>query len=210
MRSESFLKASWWLSLRSFARGLLSFYLWWGCSSGETFRLATSSSSGLEAVASWLDNWSCCLVPVGGAGILDIVAGEAVNGGSLPVVASCGVIAIMASSGTLPVRSTRGYISTPWASRGQACKAVPQASTNAWQSHPSCASASHSSLSTLSSWDCSKSWAWVAWQISASLIAILWQVSVSLIAASASLMVVHIGLLPLWQPWQPGFHFGSW
>ena len=111
-RSESFLKASQWLYLRRIARDLLSFCLWWGCSSGETSRLATSSFSGLEAVASWLDDWCHHLVLVGGANILDIVGGEAVNGSSPPTVASCGVVASMAASGTLPVRSSSRYIST--------------------------------------------------------------------------------------------------
>ena len=76
-------------------------------------RLATSSSSGLEAVASWLDDWCCHLVPVWGVGILDTVGWEAVNGGSLPTVAGCGVVASMAASGIWPVRSRRGYFFTP-------------------------------------------------------------------------------------------------
>ena len=76
-------------------------------------RLAASSSSGLEAVASWLVDWCHHLVPVGDAGILDVVSGEAVNGSSLPTVASSGVVASMAASGTLPVRNSRGYISIP-------------------------------------------------------------------------------------------------
>ena len=174
MRLESFLKASWWLFLRSFARSLVSLHLQWRCFSGETSRLAASSSSGLEAVASWSDSSCHHLVPVGGAGILDILGGESVNGGSLPAVAGCGVVASMLASGTLPVKSSNRYISTPWALRGQAHKAAPEAATNAWQFYPSCTSTSHSSLGTLSLWDCSKLWAWVEWQVSASLIEISW------------------------------------
>ena len=74
-------------------------------------RLATSSSSGVEAVASWSDDWHHHLVLVGDASVLD-VGGKAVNGGSPPTVASSGEVASIAASGTLPVRSSRGYIST--------------------------------------------------------------------------------------------------
>ena len=188
MSSESFLKASQWLSLRKFMRDLLSFHLQWGCSSEESSRLAASSSSGLEAVTSWSDDWHHHVVLVGGTSI-DTVGEVAVNSGSPPAVASSGVVASMAASGTLLVRSSREYISTPRASRGQTHKAVPQTSTNAWWSCPSCTSTFHSSLSTLSSWDCSKLWAWVASWVSASLIVISWTVSASLIVASASLTV---------------------
>ena len=107
------LEASQQLSLRGLARGLLSFCLWWGCSSGETSRPAASSSFALEAASSWSDDWHHHLVPVGGASILETVGGEAVNDSSLPAVAGCGVVASMVASGTLPVRSSRGYISTP-------------------------------------------------------------------------------------------------
>ena len=129
------------------------------------------------------------LVLVGFASVLETVGGEAVNGSSPPTVAGCGVVASMAASDILPVRSSRGYISTPWALRGQGCKAVLQALTNAWWPCPSSASASHSSLSTLSLWDCSRLYTWVMWWISASLITTSWWVSASLIMASASLMV---------------------
>ena len=72
-----------------------------------------SSSSGLSVVASWLDEQHCHLLLVGSAGILDTVSGDAVDDGSLLTVASCRVVASMAASGTLPVRSCKGYISTP-------------------------------------------------------------------------------------------------
>ena len=91
---------------------------WWGCSSRVTSKLAASSSSGLGAVASWSNSWHCPLVLVGGAGVLDTVGEEAVNGGSLPTVASCGVVDSMVASGKLPVWSSRGYISTPMSFEG--------------------------------------------------------------------------------------------
>ena len=136
----------------------------------------SSSSSVLEAVASWSDKgWHCHLVLVGGVGMsLNLWVGRLLTAVSLPTVASCGVVASMVASGTLPVRSSQGYISALWALVGQAHKAALQASTNVWQSYPSSTSALHSSLSTLSlSWDCSKLWVWVEQWVSASLIATL-------------------------------------
>ena len=47
----------------------------------------------------------------------------------------------MVASGMLPVRNQRGYISSPWASRGQTHKAALQASMNAWQPWSSSTSA---------------------------------------------------------------------
>ena len=126
--------------------GVPSFHLWWGCSSGVTASPVASSYSGLSIIASWSDDQHHHLVLVGGAGVLDTVSGEVIDGSSLPTVASCRVVVSMAASGTLPVRSCKGYISTPRALRGQAWKAVPQASTNAWWSCPSSASASCSQL----------------------------------------------------------------
>ena len=139
-----------------------------GCSSGVMSKPAIFPSCGLGIIASWSDKQCQHLVLVEGDSILDPVCGEAVDGSSLPTT-GCGVVASMVASGTLPVRSCKGYISTPWALRGQTCKAVPQASTNAWQMHPSSAITSHSNLSILSSWDCSKVWAWVAQWASTSL-----------------------------------------
>ena len=101
-----------------------------------------SSFSGLSMVASWSDEWHHCLLPVGGAGISDTVGREAVDVCSLPNVASCRVVAgnpKMAASGTLLVRSCKGYISTPQALGRKTYKTAPQASKNTWQSHPSSA-----------------------------------------------------------------------
>ena len=53
--------------------------------------LATSFSSALEAAASWSGEGHHHLVPDGGVSILGTVGGEAVNGSSVPIVASCGV-----------------------------------------------------------------------------------------------------------------------
>ena len=77
-----------------------------------TSKLAASSSSGLSINASWSDEWFHHLALVGDAGVLNIVGGEAVDGGSLPAGASCGVVASMVVSGTMPVRSCKEYIST--------------------------------------------------------------------------------------------------
>ena len=79
MRSESFPKASQWLSLRNLARGLPSFHLWWDHSLGVMSNPAAPSSSGLSMVASWSDEWHCHLVLGGGAGVSDTVGREAVE-----------------------------------------------------------------------------------------------------------------------------------
>ena len=110
MSLESFLRASQWLSLRSLTRGLPSFCLCWGQSSGVMSNPTAASSSGLGMVASQSDEQCHCLVPVGGAGITDTVGGEAVDVSSLPAVASCRVVACipnMAASSMLPVRSCK-------------------------------------------------------------------------------------------------------
>ena len=123
MSSESFLRASQWLSLRRLTRGFPSFCLWQGHSSGVMSNPA--GTSGLSMVASWLDEQHHHLIPVGGAGISDTEGGEAVDVSSLPAVASCRVVAgipKIAASGMLPVRSCKGYISTPQASGGQATR----------------------------------------------------------------------------------------
>ena len=177
-----FPKASQWLSLRSLTRGLPSFCLWWDHSSGVMSSPTASSSSGLGVVSSWSDEQDCHLVPVGGSGISDTVGGEAVDIGSLPTVASWRVVASipkMVASGTLLVSSYKGYISTPWALGGQACKTAPQTSTNAWWAYPSSAIASCSNSNMLSLWDCSKVQAWMAWQASASLVVPAQQTSAS-------------------------------
>ena len=57
-------------------------------SSLEMSRLATSSSSALEAAASWSDKGCHHLVPDRGAGILETVDGEVATSGSPPTVAS--------------------------------------------------------------------------------------------------------------------------
>ena len=119
-----------------------------GCSSWETSGLAASSSA-LEAAASWLDEGCHHLFPDGGVGILGTVGGEAVNGSSLPIVASCQgdfwgscyafhgfssaavVILMRAASSTSLVSSWRGYIKVPWASGGQACTTAQNASAKA-------------------------------------------------------------------------------
>ena len=85
MRSESFLNASQCFSLRSLARGLPYFCLWWVCSSRVMSKLAASSSSGLGIIASWSDNQHCLLVLVGSASILATVGREAAGGSSLPL-----------------------------------------------------------------------------------------------------------------------------
>ena len=76
----------------------------------------------LSVVASQMDEWCCCLILVGGAGASDTVGEEAVDVSSLPAVSSCRMVASipkMVASGTLPVRSCKGYISTPrlWVDR---------------------------------------------------------------------------------------------
>ena len=89
-------------------------------------KLAASSSSGLEAVASWLDNWHHFLFQVGGASILYTVCGEPVISDPLPTVAGCGMVTIMVASDTLPVRSSRGCISIPWGHATRLCHSLPQ------------------------------------------------------------------------------------
>ena len=109
---------------------------------------------------------------------------EAAGIGSLPTTTCSWVVANiprMAASGTLPVRSCRGYISAPWVSGGQATKA----STKAWQSCPSSAFTLHSSISIFSLWVCCRTQALVAWQTSASLMAAVWHTSASFIASIA-------------------------
>ena len=182
MSSESIPKASWQLSLRSLARALSSFCLQWGCSWGVMSSPTASSSSGLSMVASLSDEQHCHLALVSGDGISDTVGGEAVDIGSLPAVASCKVVASipkMTASSTLPVRSCKGYISTPQALGGQAHKTAPLASTNAQQSHPSSTITSCSNSSMLFLWDCSRVQAWIAWWASPSLITAAQQTSAS-------------------------------
>ena len=81
---ESLEKASWWLSFRSFARGLLSFCLWWG-HSGVTSNTVASSSPDLGDAASQSDEQHHCLAPVGGVGVSDMVRGGVV-GLSFPII----------------------------------------------------------------------------------------------------------------------------
>ena len=122
MHLESFLKASQWLPLWSLTRVIPSLFLWQGHSSGVMSSPKVSSSSDLGVVASQSDEQHCHLFLVGGAGISDTVGGEAVDISSLPTVDSCKVeadIPKMVASGTLPVRSCKGYISTPQALGGQ-------------------------------------------------------------------------------------------
>ena len=79
-------------------------------------------------VASRLDEQHCCWVLVGGSGISDTVGGESVEVCSLPTVANCRVVAgipKMETRGMLPVRSCKGYISTPWTLGRHVYKAVP-------------------------------------------------------------------------------------
>ena len=196
--SESFPKASQWLSLRTLARDLPSFCLQQGHPSGVMSNPTASSSCGLSVAAPWSDKGCCHLVSVGGAGITDTVGGEAVDISSLPAVASCRVVAgipKMAAIGMLPVRSCKGYISTPWASGGQAHRTAPQASRNAWWSHPSSAMASHSNSSVLSLWDFSKAQGWITWWASASLIMAAHWTSASLMASVAWASFWHMVIL---------------
>ena len=83
---------------------------------------------------------------------------EAADIGSLPATACSWVVASipdMVARGTLPVRSSKGYISVPWVLGGQGCKATAEVSTKAQQSHPS-AIALCSSVTILSLWVCWK------------------------------------------------------
>ena len=69
-----------------------------------------------------------------GTDISNTLGMEAVDIGSLPATACSWVVAgipKMVASGTLPVRSCKGYISVPWVLGGQACKATVKASTKA-------------------------------------------------------------------------------
>ena len=92
---------------------------------GVTSSPIASSSSGLDMVASWSDEWHHHLILVGGAGISDTVGGEALDVGSLPAVGGCRVLAGMVASGMLLIMSCKGYISTTWASGRQAQKTAP-------------------------------------------------------------------------------------
>ena len=90
MISKSLEKASRWLSFRSLARGLLSFCIWWGHSSGVMSSTTASSSPDPGEATSQSDKWHCHLVPIGGVGVSDMV-GRGVAGVGFPIaVASWG------------------------------------------------------------------------------------------------------------------------
>ena len=113
-----------------------------GGSLGVMPSCAVPSSSGVGIDAPWLDKKHCHFVPVGVAAFSDAPGIEAVDVSSLPATADGWMVVSipkMEASGTLPVRSWKGYISNPWALGGQAHKAAPEASTKAHQSCPSSA-----------------------------------------------------------------------
>ena len=78
-------KASQWLSFSRLARGLSSFCLWQGCSSGAMSNTVVSSSPDLGEVTSCLDIWHHCLATVGGVGVSDMF-GRGVAGVDSPIV----------------------------------------------------------------------------------------------------------------------------
>ena len=169
-----------WFSLR----GLTSFHFWQDQSLGVTSSSAVSSSSCLGIYTPWSDEWHCHFMPVRDAGISDTLGMEAADVSSLPATACGWVVANIpkvAASGTLSVRSCKGYISAPWVLGRQAHRDTPEASTKVQWSCPSSAFVSCSSARTLSLWVCCKTQAVVVWHISASLNLAVWCTLASLI-----------------------------
>ena len=85
------------------------------------------------------------------------------------------------AKGMFPMSKGRGPISTPWASRGQACSAVPQVARKERQSLPSSSMASISRCCIPSACDCWMEWACSAQQDPAFLISVVQWVSASVI-----------------------------
>ena len=112
---ESLENASQWLSFRSFARGLLSFHLWWCHSSGVTSNTAASSSPWCQGgclpvrwMASLFDpqwRWRCLWHSWRGC----------CGGGSPIAVASWGVVTKKPARDIFPVSNCKQYMSTLWA-----------------------------------------------------------------------------------------------
>ena len=120
-RSESFAKASHQSPFKTFARGFPFFYcLWCGSSSDVP---AVSSSPDHGRVASQLDEWHCHLIPEEGVGTASVIGQVVAGVGSPIVVDSWGRWLRGWPKTCSPSVIGDEYISSPWASRGQA--AVP-------------------------------------------------------------------------------------
>ena len=123
---------------------------------------------------------------------------EAVDISFLPATACSWVVAgipKMVASGTLPVRSCKGYISAPWVLGGQACKATAEASRRLSDPVPLLLSL-HALLPAYFPWwgccmtqelvvQCTSASLILVVQCNfASLIAVVWHTSASLISAA--------------------------
>ena len=175
MTSNSLEKASQWDSFSGVAASLPSFCLLWGYSLGVSSNSTVCSSPCLRS-----DEQHQHFAPSHGAGVCDTLGMEAVGISSWPITACSWEVAIiprMVASSTLLVRSCREYTNALQVLGEQAHKAVPKASTKAWQSHPSSAFTSHSRVSTFSLWVCCRMQAAVAQCTSSSLMLAAWHTS---------------------------------
>ena len=188
--SESFEKAFWQLSLRGCHRSPIPPF-WVGWPFGSDIQFCCGYFLIRHAV-----QFLCQLGVLASPNTLGI---EAADAHSLPTTPNCKLIANipkMAASSTLPIRSCKGYINTPWALGRQAHRVTPEASAKAHQSHPSSAVTSCSSATMLSLCICcrtqalfvchtSTSWIAAEWHTSASLTATVWLTMASLMASMA-------------------------
>ena len=171
-RSESFAKASHWPPFKSLARGIPFLCLWQG---GFSDVPLASSSPDCGKGTSQLGKWHHHLIPEG-----------RVLQGQVPILQRMvGKRWPRGWPDMFPISNSRGYISIPWASRGQTCSAVPQAVRKDWQSLSSSSMASLSRPSILSLSACCRVQAWFTQAVSAS-----WK-AVAHVASASQTVDVH-------------------